>query len=173
MNITVTLPKSGKHEKRLKLIEIGRYPIPKQQCFKSYEKARDEIENNTKKYLLKGRWFWRHPIRIMAEKYQFFIDIDNKKYVIIIPKYFIFEGASVPFFLAWFIPNGGRNLLFAGIHDWGYHNDSHNLGKDVWDGVAKEVQGKCEVSTYETITIGLALKLCGGHAWNKQRKKNR
>ena len=38
----------------------------------------------------------------------------------VVPKGFIFDGASIPTWLRWIFPHGGAKFAAACFHDWGY-----------------------------------------------------
>jgi len=122
----------------------------------------------------------------------FYFTLNNGS-IIKIPKGFVFDGASVPRQLWWFLSPTGILLIPGLIHDYAYRYDhiivvvadgvhiindktySHRCcegyGKDHWDAlfleVAKQVNGMIILDK----AAWLALKWYGDKAWKENRKK--
>jgi len=126
----------------------------------------------------KGIWIWLTVTRKWELTKDFIYKIDRRLYVI--PKGFIFDGASVPkFFRSWLSPMGV--LLIGGlVHDYGYKYETllyTNLKNTV--GVKDQ---KWMDETFRDININVngffamnylayyALRLGGFLAWKKHRK---
>ncbi len=105
---------------------------------------------------------------------------------IIIPKGFIFDGASIPRPLWGVLSPIGLLLIPGLIHDFGYRYDylwardadeilykyGKGRGQHFWDtifrSVGKEVNGMAVIDTIAWATLALA----GWWAWNGNRKRN-
>ena len=127
-----------------------------------------------------GIWMWIATSRKWEITTDFLFTIDNTNYVI--PKGFIFDGASVPkYFRSWLSPMGV--LLVGGlVHDYAYKFQTLRLsGKK--KALSKKNQKWCDqlfrdinidVNGFKIINYGAyyALRLGGWLAWNGHRKRN-
>jgi len=127
-----------------------------------------------------GIWMWIATSRKWEITSNFLFTIDNTNYVI--PKGFIFDGASVPkYFRSWLSPMGV--LLVGGlVHDYAYKYETLRLsGKP--KALTKKNQKWCD-QLFRDINIDVngfkiinyiayyALRLGGWLAWNGHRKRN-
>lgn len=125
-------------------------------------------------------WIWISVTRKWELTKDFIYKIDRRLYVI--PKGFIFDGASVPkFFRSWLSPMGV--LLIGGlVHDYGYkYQQLLYQNKKNTNGVKDQ---KWMDATFRDININVngffvmnylayyALRLGGFLAWNGHRKTN-
>ena len=132
------------------------------------------------KGLFGGIVLWLLTTRKWEITSDFLFTIDNTSYVI--PKGFVFDGASVPkFFRSWLSPMGV--LLVGGlVHDYAYKYETLRLsGKP--KALTKKNQKWCDqlfrdinihVNGFKIINNGAyyALRLGGWLAWRKHRKVN-
>ncbi len=109
--------------------------------------------------------------------------------VIVIPKNFVFDGASIPKPL-WFLLSPTGLLLIPGlIHDFAYRYDylwmvknengttqyekyQHNAGRYYWDKLFKTVGQNVNGMKIINTLASTALFMAGGCAWEKNRKRN-
>ena len=106
--------------------------------------------------------------------------------VIIIPRGFIFDGASTPKFLWGILDPVGVLLIQGLIHDFGYRHDylwafdenrqlyklHLNAGREFWDGLFLDVGMDLLDMQVTGYLSWLALRAFGWFAWNKNRKLN-
>lgn len=125
-------------------------------------------------------WMWIMGRRNWVVVKDFYFTLEGTKYVI--PKGFIFDGASIPkYFAMWLSPVGV--LLMGGlIHDYMYRY-AHLLTADKKTAVPVKQKGADE--RFRDINIEIngfyvlnyvayyALRVGGWYAWNSQRKINR
>jgi len=139
----------------------------------------------------KGRSFWKRSKRwvTLVRKWEV---AENWEYlhryglVIVIPKGFIFDGASIPKALWSMMSPTGLLLLPGLIHDFAYRynyiwtRDSNGnylkfgkaAGRRYWDNMFKEIGDDVNGMKVLDWTARLALKLGGGSAWKANRKRN-
>ena len=128
-----------------------------------------------------GIWMWIATSRKWEITSDFLFTIDNTNYVI--PKGFIFDGASVPkYFRSWLSPMGV--LLVGGlVHDYAYKYETLRLSGKKPKALSKKTQKWCDqlfrdinidVNGFKIINYGAyyALRLGGWLAWNGHRKRN-
>ena len=128
-----------------------------------------------------GIWMWIATSRKWEITSDFLFTIDNTTYVI--PKGFIFDGASVPkYFRSWLSPMGV--LLVGGlVHDYAYKYETLRLSGKNPKSLSKKNQKWCDqlfrdinidVNGFKIINYGAyyALRLGGWLAWNGHRKRN-
>ena len=128
-----------------------------------------------------GIWMWIATSRKWEITSDFLFTIDNTNYVI--PKGFIFDGASVPkYFRSWLSPMGV--LLVGGlVHDYAYLYEIVRLSGKKPKALSKKTQKWCDqlfrdinidVNGFKIINYGAyyALRLGGWLAWNGHRKRN-
>jgi len=60
------------------------------------------------------------PIRVILEDFEFHIGDENSPNVVEIPKGYCSDGASVPWFLGWYLEPWGRFAQAAIVHDYLY-----------------------------------------------------
>jgi len=125
-----------------------------------------------------GVWIWIMVTRTWEITKDFHYSINGEEFVI--PKGFVFDGASVPKFLrSWLSPMGV--LLIGGlVHDYAYkytvllHKDKKNTGRVMTQKVADQTfrDINIEVNGFRTINYLAywALRLGGFVAWNGHRK---
>lgn len=107
---------------------------------------------------------------------------------IIIPKGFIFDGASIPKIFRGFLSPVGVLFIAAIVHDWGYCYDffvavrhdeggneewyeyKKNAGRKYWDILFKEIGNKTNKLTAINFAAWSAVRVGGFVAWNKYRK---
>ena len=128
-----------------------------------------------------GIWMWIATSRKWEITSDFLFTIDNTNYVI--PKGFIFDGASVPkYFRSWLSPMGV--LLVGGlVHDYAYKYETLRLSGNKAKALTKKNQKWCD-QLFRDINIDVngfkiinyiayyALRLGGWLAWNGHRKRN-
>jgi hypothetical protein len=101
----------------------------------------------------------------------------------IIPKGFVFDGASVPkYFRSWLSPMGV--LLIAGlVHDYGYKHarlqwkfdsfpDPHVYTQKHFDVMFRDIAIEVNGFTIINYIAYYALRLCGWWAWNSHRRRD-
>ena len=128
-----------------------------------------------------GIWMWIATSRKWEITSDFLFTIDNTNYMI--PKGFIFDGASVPkYFRSWLSPMGV--LLVGGlVHDYAYKFQTLRLSGKKPKALSKKTQKWCDqlfrdinidVNGFKIINYGAyyALRLGGWLAWNGHRKRN-
>ena len=128
----------------------------------------------------RGIWIWLTVTRKWELTKDFVYKIDRRLFVV--PKGFIFDGASVPkFFRSWLSPMGV--LLIGGlIHDYGYKYETL-LYNNMKNTNGKKSQRWMD-QTFRDINIDVngffvmnyvayyGLRLAGWLAWNGHRKRN-
>jgi len=136
---------------------------------------------------MKAWWVWLTTTRkwILDEDWYFYIVILDIS--VMIPKGFIFDGASIPKFLRMFFSPVGILLLPGILHDFGYKNRFLLLVNDItgetcktmesyarwdWDILFRDVA--IQVNGFEIINRGarFALVIFGGFAWRGHRKND-
>ena len=143
------------------------------------------IETKGKKFF-KALWIWIRSTREwkFESDWDFYCpDIDE---TVVIPKDFVFDGASVPKRLRAYLSPVGLLLVPGIVHDFGYRYDyvwirnedgsvkkaHENAGRQHWDDwffkIGKYVNGVFIINFLATV----ALTLAGWIAWNSNRKKN-
>ena len=128
-----------------------------------------------------GIWMWIATSRKWEITSDFLFTIDNTNYVI--PKGFIFDGASVPkYFRSWLSPMGV--LLVGGlVHDYAYKFQTLRLSGKKPKALSKKNQKWCDqlfrdinidVNGFKIINYLAYYALRGGGwlAWNGHRKRN-
>ncbi len=98
--------------------------------------------------------------------------------VITVPKDFIFDGESIPFWLQWLAPPFGDSKRGACVHDWLYRNagylDEHGtlcpVRRSQADAVYRELIEAKGLPRWRANIRWAALRLAGGFAWNANRK---
>jgi hypothetical protein len=98
--------------------------------------------------------------------------------VITVPKDFIFDGESIPFWLQWLAPPFGDSKRGACVHDWLYRNagylDEHGtlcpVRRSQADAVYRELIEAKGLPRWRANIRWAALRLVGGFAWNANRK---
>ena len=106
---------------------------------------------------------WRHTTR----KWEVMEDWSYPGFCI--PKGFIFDGASVPRCLWWFLSPVGLLLIPGLVHDWGYKNDSWN-DRDIVDMLFRQVIKEVTDTTIIPWIAYFAVRLGGWKAWRRHRK---
>jgi hypothetical protein len=128
-----------------------------------------------------GIWMWIATSRKWEITSDFLFTVDNTNYVI--PKGFVFDGASVPkYFRSWLSPMGV--LLVGGlVHDYAYKYETLRLSGNKPKALSKKNQKWCD-QLFRDINIDVngfkvinyiayyALRLGGWLAWNGHRKRN-
>lgn len=143
------------------------------------------IETKEKSFF-KALWIWIKSTREwkFESDWDFYCpDIDE---TVVIPKDFVFDGASVPKRLRAYLSPVGLLLVPGIVHDFGYRYDyvwirnedgsvkkaHEQAGRGHWDDwfftIGNYVNGVFIINALATI----ALTLAGWLAWNKNRKKN-
>ena len=93
---------------------------------------------------------------------------------IIVPKYFLFNGCSIPtiFYSVVGTPYDPRFVKSALIHDWLYY--IHIIDKDRADKIFYNNLLRCGVNKAKALIMYNAVKMFGGVAWenNEQDKKD-
>lgn len=88
-----------------------------------------------------------------------------------ISKGFVFDGASIPRPLWWFLSPVGLLLIPGLIHDWGYKNDSWN-DREMWDRLFRQVIKEITGTTVIPWIAWAAVRLGGWKAWKEHRKND-
>ena len=131
-------------------------------------------------------WIWFRSTRNweFESDWDFYCpDIDR---TIVIPKKFIFDGASVPKRLRGYLSPVGLLLVPGIVHDFGYRYDyvwvrredgsvdkwSEKSGQQFWDGLFFTVGNYVNGVFIINFLAWIALALGGWIAWNGNRKKN-
>jgi hypothetical protein len=128
---------------------------------------------------LKRTWIYfttANKFRIMEDWY---ITLPNEQKVLI-EAMFIFDGASIPFFLRPFATSFGPLLRAGLIHDYGYKNNFLlnwegvpiyvNYGQKFFDDIFRDVARVTSHLKGLADTAWLAVRSLGFIAWNKHRK---
>jgi hypothetical protein len=143
------------------------------------------IETKNKSIIIRI-WRWITAIRKweLTEDWECVLPGDEPK--IVIPKGFVFDGASIPRPLWGLLSPTGLLLIPGLVHDFGYRYDylwaldseghvykyKEKSGQWVWDSmfrkVGLEVNGMALIDTL----AWLALALLGWRAWRSNRKRN-
>lgn len=120
---------------------------------------------------------WRYPMR----------DIDGTRYDVVIPKGFIFDGASIPRPLWPLLSPIGLLLIPGLIHDFGYRYDylwvfpkhggkpwrfRHKAGQKYWDKAFMRIGNDVNGMALIDYLAWLMLALFGCFAWNNNRAAN-
>jgi hypothetical protein len=124
-------------------------------------------------------WHWFSDVRTWEIIEDWNFELEGKEYVI--PKGFIFDGASVPKFLASWLSPIGILLLGGLVHDFIYkyeflllkNNDKNKIKRKEADKLFRDInieQNGIHVLNY---TAYFALRLFGFSAWKKHRKSNK
>ena len=104
---------------------------------------------------------------------------------IIVPKGFLFDGASVPRFLWWLLSPVDLLLIPGLVHDYAYRHDKllevqgkgtyinykAKSGHKYWDKLFKDVCLQVNGSFFSFYLAWITLVLFGGFAWRSNRKK--
>ncbi len=131
-------------------------------------------------------WIWFRSTRnwIFESDWDFYCPNIDK--TIVIPKGFIFDGASVPKRLRGYLSPVGLLLVPGIVHDFGYRYDylwvrrkdgcvekwSQNMGRHFWDDVFFKVGNYVNGVFIINFLAWVALILGGWFAWRGNRKKN-
>lgn len=132
-------------------------------------------------------WIWRTSPRkwMMAEDWKY--KLPGRRPVIVIPKDFIFDGASVPRVLWSLVSPIGLLLIPGLIHDFAYRYDflwaicvddkyvyKHYVcaGRKYWDSLFEEVAAEVNGTVFIDFLAMLAIRFFGFIAWRNNRKLN-
>ncbi len=132
-------------------------------------------------------WRWITSIRQwrLIEDWEYKLPDDDEP-VIVIPKDFIFDGASIPRPLWGVLSPTGLLLIPGLIHDFAYRYDylwaldstgsvykyKHNSGQRFWDSMFKRVGVAVNGVALIDLLAHLALAGFGRWAWKSNRKRN-
>ncbi len=137
------------------------------------------------KCFLKRLWLWITAVRHWQLLEDWHYTLPDKT-MIVIPKGFVFDGASSPRIM-WSILSPTGLLLIPGlIHDFGYRYDylwsvdksgkyskyKKGAGKHHWDNLFRTVAEKVNDMTIIDRAAWMALLLFGDGAWNENRILN-
>jgi len=134
-------------------------------------------------------WRWLTSIRKwrMVEDYAYFL---KHGAMIVIPKDFVFDGASIPR-IFWMILSPTGLLLIPGLlHDYAYRNDClltriqyeeewvlapayYRQGRAHWDRMFREEAIRINGFHLINYVAWIALRLFGWIVWNKHRKREK
>ena len=98
-----------------------------------------------------------------------------------VPRGFISDGNSVPWFFRRIIPTYGRNTLAGIVHDWlyaepfiyGLAGQTIKIDRKFADRVRLDICVKCSVPWYQRILSYLGLRIGGWFSWRRHRKNNK
>ncbi|MBE9487239.1 MAG: DUF1353 domain-containing protein [Chloroflexi bacterium] len=129
-------------------------------------------------------WTWVTEVRAweVVEDWEYELPNESK---IIIPKSFIFDGASIPRPLWGILSPTGLLLIPGLIHDFGYrfdylwaldsegcvYKDHENAGQEYWDKLFYDVGEKVNGMKVINVLAWVALALMGRLAWKSNRKR--
>ena len=129
------------------------------------------------------RWLTAKRNWTVAEDWLFSLPGDGRVYVI--PRGFVFDGASIPRLFWWFLSPVGILLIPGLIHDWCYRFDCLLMfqqgrtytvhvfaGKSYWDYLFRETTKEVNQVVVLQWIVWLAVKLGGSSAWKKNRNRN-
>ncbi len=109
---------------------------------------------------------WRHTTR----KWEVMEDWQYKN-AFFTPKGFIFDGASVPRFLWWFLSPTGLLLIPSLVHDNGYKYGG-TWPRKHWDDLFRVVTKEVTGTTIIPWIAWAAVRLGGWKAWRKHRRND-
>jgi hypothetical protein len=95
-----------------------------------------------------------------------------------IPKGFIFDGASIPRPLWWFLSPVGLLLIPGLIHDWGYRYNtgsgvkSNISDRGIWDILFRQIIKEVTDTTIIPWIAWAAVRIGGWKAWRKHRRND-
>lgn len=122
-------------------------------------------------------WFWDVRRWEIADDWHF--EVNGEAYII--PKGFIFDGASVPKFLASWLSPVGILLIGGLVHDYIYKYDvllkndgtpSHKFSRKQADQLFRDINIEQNGIHFLNYLAYYALRIGGFIAWNKHRKIN-
>lgn len=130
-------------------------------------------------------WAWVTEVRKweLVEDWEY--ELPDKT-IVVIPKHFIFDGASIPRPLWGILSPTGLLLIPGLIHDFGYrydyiwvrditgkvHKDKEGYGQKCWDKLFYEVGKKVNGMKIIDALAWLALASMGRFAWKANRERN-
>lgn len=129
------------------------------------------------KGILSGIWIWLSTSRQWQLSEDFYYSIDDIQYVI--PKGFLFDGASIPKFLRTLLSPTGLLLIGGLVHDYGYRYQHLKLttgettdkrGQKHFDKLFRDIN--IQINGFKSINYlsYLMLRVFGFFAWNSRRK---
>jgi len=113
---------------------------------------------------------WRHTTR----KWEVMEDWDYPGFGTI-PKGFVFDGASIPRPLWWFLSPVGLLLIPGLIHDWGYRENPGGAGpndRKLWDMFFRQIIKEVTDTTIIPWIAYFAVRIGGWKAWKEHRKND-
>lgn len=128
----------------------------------------------------KSVWMWFWDVRTWEIAKDWHFEIQGKKYVI--PKGFVFDGASVPKFLASWLSPVGILLIGGLVHDYiykyeyllkkGKKSTSEKFTQKQADQLFRDINIEQNGIQFLNYLAYYALRLGGFVAWNGHRKRN-
>jgi len=140
------------------------------------------IETKGKSFFVR-MWIWLTSIRKWRIGKDWRYKIANGEYIVI-PKGFVFDGASVPRVCWGILSPTGLLFIQSLLHDFGYRYDylwaetinhifykyKKNSGKLYWDLMFKKIGKEVNGTSIINYVAYIAVKYGGGHAWRNNRK---
>lgn len=110
-----------------------------------------------------------------AKKFKVFIAFDyhvgseDSEEVVSVPKDFLTDLASIPWFARWLIPKVGKHAQAAVLHDFIYYKGL--FARDKCDLIFLEAMAVLKVPKWKRFIMYKAVNIFGWYGWNRRRKE--